>query len=43
MKYKAHLSSADTPSRKVRKSSRREIFMFNKQAKKKQKKARQAA
>ncbi len=43
MNYKPALNAVDTPSRKVRKGSRREIFLFNKQAKKKQKKVARVA
>lgn len=38
MNYKPHLNSTDTPSRKLRKSSRLSIYLNNRQAKKKQKK-----
>ena len=40
MKYKSYLKSSDTPSRNVRKASRRGVFLFNKAAKKAQLKAR---
>jgi hypothetical protein len=43
MNYKSKLTAIDTPSRKARKSSRLEIFLHNKQAKKKEKKAARLA
>lgn len=42
MNYKPRLNSTNTPNRKTRKGSRFEIFMFNRTAKKKLKKARRA-
>ena len=39
MNYKSYAKASDTPNRKTRKGSRREVFCFNKAAKKAQRKA----